>query len=272
MGDIYPELSPASFVHNPDIVIEIDVNPSLNVSSMRCDWFPFSGGRMGYSGGEALMEARNYSARMTLSGNHIRVEFGQEIANRPNQEIILETALMLILRNMGYLPLHASGGSLRRNILFAAKTGSGKSTLAFNIHQSGGRVLSDDRVYICQDNSKIIAHSLDSRILLKEGDTAAGRNTLSYDPEERHPGSKIYSMMPEVLIFPAIEEVKEHRLREISGAEATMRLLPLTLPLTNNRELNMITGLSRQCRRFDLSISRGDLDPSNLIHILRDAC
>jgi hypothetical protein len=59
--------------------------------------------------------------------------------------LLLGRMMAYLLRQRGYLPLHASGVEIAgRGVLFLGETGAGKSTAAAALHTRGHRVLADD--------------------------------------------------------------------------------------------------------------------------------
>lgn len=264
---LYPELTTAVEDSSPDLFIEIRRKPELRLPKKGIQWYPILGGRIGITEDGLWMETRELFGKLIpLDSQKTFLELGPGFHVNMLSINMLETALMLSLRSIGYAPLHASGGILKKNILFAGRSGSGKSTMAYNLLQMGGKILSDDRIFLKNHEGGTTAYSLTSHISLKEGDDPENRIFTRLHPEEAHPGSTVDHMRPEIIVFSQIKEIDEHKLESISKSEAAMNLLPLTLPPGGIQDIRPVISLSRQCECYKLSIAEGNHDLDEIIY------
>lgn len=227
-------------------------------------------GRIGYGMTRVYVEIAEAMFEISIKDDIIRIKALKNHKTSGLPEVVFETALMLLLRKRGWHPLHASGGKLAVNMLFPGRTMSGKSTLALRLHESGGKILSDDRVFLSDENGKITATGFNHQILLRESEKVDAEIKNIYDPEQNEEDSSIKSMIPEALLFPAFKALKEPELTEISPGESSIRLMSLSLPPINKGHMEIFFKLSRQCRSFELALPKIKERPEKVVKLLKE--
>ena len=235
-----------------EAVIHIDWADSKNCGAEPNKWYTLLDGKLGYSDKCIVIDLYDSRFFIHAIGNDITIAIPSNRIGIKLPAIIFETAWMTFFRDKGFHPLHASGGILNANILFPGKTKSGKSTLALRLHESGGRVLSDDRVYLLQHGETLYARSFSRKILLRSPGRYDNFGKTTIDPAEWGNGGDFDLMMPQVLVFPVLKPVKEPQLSPISAANSAMRLISLSLPPSEKKHLKIFFKLSRQCESYEL--------------------
>ena len=268
--ELYPSLYLDSQDGNPDGIIEISEASKINVVNEDLNWFPMLKGRLAFLDHSVVIQIGGYIFRITQSGSRFHLEIPRDFSFPRPPEIPVEIALMMFLRNKSFYPLHASGGHLGVGIIFAGRTGCGKSTLAMGLFKAGGRILSDDRIFISVRNEKVIAYSLDRSIFLRDSSSKLLSEKFLFNPETERRGSTISSMKPELLMFPEFSPVEEPGIAEISPSESAMRLLPLTLPPRRKKDLRWIFALARQCKSYTLSLPKAGQAPEIVQRLLKE--
>lgn len=247
-------LEPAENLSRAEAVVEIGWVDEGGFDLEGVKWYPMINGQIGYGTNRVFVDISGAIFEIYFEGELIGIRAPKDHRISGLPEVVFETALMVFLREKGSYPLHASGGKLEVNMLFPGKTRSGKSTLARWLSESGGKILSDDRVFLSEEEGKITAQGFSHKILLHnagEEDTGI-KNT--YNPEDDRDGSSVESMAPEALIYPVFRALEEPELTAISPGESSMRLISLSLPPMNKSHMEIFFKLSRQCRAFELAL------------------
>ena len=227
----------------------------------------FGGGILiGREGSSYYGEIQGRSFRIDLEGRDVIIALPEDLAPEVIPNIPLDLGLMFFLKNYGYYPLHASGGILNgKGILFPGKTGSGKSTLAKTLYDSGGAILSDDRIFLNTISDEIYAHSFETELLLRGDDR---QRKIKISPGS---GRSVSIIKPQLLLFPVISGTDTPSLRGISPSDGMERLLSLTLFAEKQEDLNFLSRLAQKCRLQELALPEAGPDPSKVGRILVDS-
>jgi hypothetical protein len=199
-----------------------------------------------------------------VSADKAKIEAPVKWRNFKLPEIALEIPLLMILKQRGYQPLHASAGLLKTGILFAGKSACGKSTLVKRLAEVGGKILSDDRVFLKKTGDKITAASSETAICTRK----TTRKETKIELRQIAPTSKVTSMVPEILIFPKFQSFSKPMLVPLIASEAVIRLLSLTLPFYSQGDLEIFAKLTKQCRIFELLLPAEVECPQKICEIL----
>jgi hypothetical protein len=138
----------------------------------------------------SLPRPRQYSATRTeqfifapnlsfciRDGREIQIDPGNAASSGQVRVFLLGRVMAFLLRQRGWLPLHASGVAIDgKAVLFVAPSGAGKSTTAAAFHLRGHRVITDDvgairssgetavvqpggaRLRLLQDSAELLRH------------------------------------------------------------------------------------------------------------------
>ncbi len=176
-----------------------------------------------------------------------------------------------LLKMNGLFPLHAAG--LVRDgkaSLFLGRSGSGKSTLSLNLLRSGFGLLSDDTVFLREQDGEVEALSFPEEInvrketieLLPELSRVESfnenelRRKSSFDVEELYPGCLETAAKPAVMIFPRIGNAAETEAEPMKPTEALSESLRYGFffmdPATTGRHFQVLSQLARQASSFRL--------------------
>ncbi len=251
---LFSDLESATDGEEPRGIIEVYRARETFKEDRDINWISLYRGRFAYEGDFALCQIDNYIFEISVRGQSVRLEIPLDFGYTRPPVIPMELALMMFLRSQGFIPLHASGGRLNAGILFGGRTGCGKSTLAYNLFESGGRVLSDDRVFLYNLGGEVWARSYDRGIMLQQTNSVEGEHKTLFNPEEVREGSIISQMRPDSLIFPEFSAVDEPALQRIAASEAAIRLLSLTLPPKEVDDARIVFNLCRQCSLFVIAL------------------
>jgi hypothetical protein len=137
----FPELSPADG-DTPDI--------SIRRTAMDTPAAP----------GSEVLRTKRRGTFHVREGREILVEPPQVADYEFQRHLIVNRVMALLLRQRGWLPVHASAVLIRNfGVLFCGTSGSGKSTIAAAFYASGNEVISDDispiRVY--QNSGEVLS-------------------------------------------------------------------------------------------------------------------
>jgi hypothetical protein len=120
-------------------------------------------------------------------GGWFLISEGREIVMHPPQDVdpdllcvlLLGRMMAFLLRQRGWLPLHASGVNIDgRAVLFLGSSGAGKSTLAAAFHARGHQLITDDvaAVRIVSDQCIVLPAGPRVRLLKDASSVFAGSN------------------------------------------------------------------------------------------------
>ncbi|MHB0914246.1 MAG: phosphoenolpyruvate carboxykinase (ATP) [Thermoleophilia bacterium] len=176
-----------------------------------------------------------------------------------------------LMKSRGLFPLHAAG-LVRdgRSALLLGKSGSGKSTLSIHLVKAGYGLLSDDTVFLREDDGTVESLSFPEEINVTENTIAmipelAGvdnftanpfRDKSSFPIEELYPGCIVDAAVPSVLIFPEVTGSTDTVVEAMSGSEAltlSMRYGFFFMdPATTARHFEVLAALVKQVSCFRL--------------------
>ena len=216
--------------------------------------FPINGGFIAYKDVFVILGTKFGKFVIETVGNRFRIFFPTNF-DRPNlPQIPLEVSFLTGLRTKGLIPLHASAGSLNKNILFLGKTGAGKSTLVYLIDKSGGKVMADDRVFIFERGGNISACSAGRKIYLRDDKYSNPADKSMFLPQSNWSVSDTFE--PEVLVFPEFIHTGKSELITIHPAETVLKLFPLTLPPKTKEEIEPLYNLVKKCKAYRLQMQK----------------
>lgn len=261
IDSLYQNYPGTSIKDEPEYQISISFNNDIETPKASSNWYKMLTGRLVFDGSLVFMDFHGYIIRLTKINNAIKVDFPDRFRRTRLPEAVLDTALMLLLKDKGLYPVHASGGSLKgKNLIFAGKSGSGKSTLAYRVYEAGGAVLSDDHIYLKMDGPRIFAKSYHRTILLREKPGDYTIDKIRFDLSAARPDAIIEEMLPDIVVFPELGNVDKPSIKELTPSEAAIRLLPLTLPPQTIKDFSLIAKLGQQCKSVLLTLpSAGEI-------------
>lgn len=189
----------------------------------------------------------------------------------------LDSSIRILLHSRGFFYLHAA--ALERQeigYLFAAESGAGKTTNALHLVEMGWNYLSDDSIFL-QDNENrhVDVHAIPGDFRLN-GDLFSENlrkhrfehsfripNNDKYfvKMEEAYPGQYVKQCVPGVIIFPKIVKREVSRLIPVGKVEA-LGILISESPLLfvkyhqNNNHLEVLKNLVNQCVTYRLLAGR----------------
>ena len=265
---LYPRLKPAEISAPPDYLIEFAYLDLIPPPPETAHWSKIFAGEMSFQDTAVYYRRSERVIKIEKTPGKVVVFLPREKQPYLPPESVMDTALMLLLEEQGYFPLHASGGKLKLNILFPGKSGCGKSTLAYRIAECGGNFLADDHIFLKLEGGKIAAHSYLTTALLR-------KEKSDFNPDKKvidlHQGSfapVIETMIPDTLVFPQFFPGDEPLMQPLSVAQAAMKLIPLTLPPQKAAEFARLTALAEQCRSFTLFLPQSGENPELIRRLL----
>lgn len=225
-----------------------------------------------------------------LAGVTLRCEPGRGVATIASaclegQQLYLAThplatiGLMELFERRGLFSLHAGcvARADRTGLLLAGPSGAGKSTLALALARSGLSFLSDDIVFLAEDEVGT-THVLGFRDAVGLTDRSVERfedlrPALEDPPEPGFPkrlrrieelmhAPRIGACVPSTLVFPEVAPEAPSAIRPLDGKQALLRLVPdvlLTEPLSTQAHLQAIGTLLERVRCYALT-SGADLE------------
>jgi hypothetical protein len=199
-------------------------------------------------------------------------------------------AFSAAMRRCGLFELHSAGvvePLTGRCALVAGASGSGKSTLTLQLAAAGWGYLSDDVLLLSERAGRAEARPL-RRVFAATETTveAAGLGgradgllrpanlKLRFAPQAFFPGGLVESAQPEAIFFPVVTHEPESDAREITGAEALVRLLRMCPWACYDRPtsaayLRVLSLLAKQCRAYELRAGTDLLaDPRHAARLL----
>ncbi len=265
---LYPRLKPAEISAEPDYLIKFVYLDLIPPPPETAHWSKIFAGEMLFQDTTVYYRRSERIIKIDKAPGKVTVFLPKEKQPYLPPESVMDTALMLLLEEQGYFPLHASGGKLKSNILFPGKSGCGKSTLSYRIAECGGNFLADDHIFLKVEGGKIAAHSYLTTALLR-------KEKSDFNPAKKvvdlHSGSfapVIETMIPDTLIFPQFFPGDEPLMQPLSIAQAVMKLIPLTLPPQKAGEFARLTALAEQCRSFTLFLPQSSENPESIRRLL----
>jgi len=265
---LYPRLKPLEEPETPDYFIDFIYTDIAPVLPSQPNWFKIFAGEMLFTPTLVYYRRSNRIIKIEKTLNRVAVYLPLQAQAYVPPEAVMDTALMLLLQDQGYFPLHASGGRLKSNFLFPGKSGCGKSTLAYRLFQCGGSFLADDHVFLRLEDHKIAAHSYIATALLRRNLQDANPDKTIFDFQHHQPGSVVSFLIPDTLIFPQFQPVEIPALQAITAAQAVMLLIPLTLPPQDSAAFARLTALAEQGRCFILHLPQAEEKPEQTKQLL----
>jgi hypothetical protein len=251
-----------------EIVIEIIPGKGSIPLPPEAKWYKSSNVKFTFAGDNCFLKYMDALFYIEVFPHSAKIQAPPKWINYKLPEAVLEIPLLLILRKKGYQPLHASAGLLRKGVLFPGKSACGKSTLVWRLYEIGGKLLSDDRVFLRLVNGKIEASSSETAIFNRNNAFEESPRKLTTIPDN----DKITSMPPQVLIFPVFKDIPEPWLEQIASSVALTRLLPLTLPAGQKSDWECFSLLTKQCQLWELLLPSAREDPPQIRELLRQFC
>lgn len=251
---IYPRLKLVEGEARADFRIILNFCEVEEPDPRSIKWFRMLKGRIAFEGNSVYLNFPAYTIKIEKAGQDLTILLPDVFERVSLPESALDLALMLALRDKGYLPLHASGGRLSRSVLFSGKSGSGKSTLIMRLAEIGGAVLSDDHVYIGREGGRASASSYNHDIYLRSEASQINLDKEVVSIDKSSGGTVLDTMIPEVLIFPGFADIDLPQIKKIDTPDALMRAIPLTLPLRSQNDISMMNMLCSQCEVYKLNL------------------
>ena len=251
---LYPRLRLIEGEATANFFIGLDFCDVEEPDPRNIKWFRMLKGRIAFEGNSVYLNFPAYTIKIEKEDRNLTVFLPDAFKQAAIPESALDLALMLALREKGYLPLHASGGRLNRAVLFTGKSGSGKSTLVMRLAEIGGAVLSDDHVFISGEGDTATASSYNHDVYLRHEASQYNLDKEVVTFNDTTGPSTENKLIPEVLIFPYFTDVDRPQIIKIDTPNALMRAIPLTLPLRSQNDISMMNILCRQCEAYKLSL------------------
>jgi hypothetical protein len=204
--------------------------------------------------------------------------------------LMLTILLVEMLKRRGWYSLHAAGFSENeRAILIPGTSGTGKSTLSVALLRAGFDYLSDDMVFLSQQNSDLTVRGLVEDIDVSE-------QTIAFFPElnfllnrpkvqgftkrqvcadEIYGTQLVAQARPHIIILPHISGKESSLATPMDGHEALLEIVPnvlLTEQQSCQKHLGILAELVNQAACYRLDTGRDfDRIPSLLRSLLRSA-
>ena len=265
----FPRIRMAEGTAEADYSIKVEIRRDKFSPPDGLTWLPLATGEIAYTDRNIIYKHYGTFTEVAEVENGASVKVYCKTDNITLPESLMDLALMTILRKEGYIPLHASGGMGKSNILFAGKSGCGKSTLAYRLAEIGGAFLSDDHVYLKRNDKQVTAHSFLHTALLREKPGDFNNDKHSYDIKKNLPAPSVENFCPETLVFPQFAACATPLLDKISSSDAIMRLMPLSMPPKTTDDLHILAFLSRQCQSYILSLPESMEKPEETKQIIK---
>jgi|GEM_PF-1806861 len=265
---LYPRLKPVEIAAKPDYTIEFTYLDLIPPPPESAHWSKIFSGEMSFQDRNVYYRRSKKLIRIEKTPGKVTVFLPRENQPYLPPESVMDTALMLLLEDQGYFPLHASGGKLKSNILFPGKSGSGKSTLSYRIAECGGNFLADDHIFLKLESGKEVAHSYLTTALLRKEKSDFNPDKKTVDLHRDSFAPVLETMIPDTLVFPQFFPGDEPLLQPLPIAQAAMKLIPLTLPPQKAAEFARLTALAEQCRCFVLYLPQSGENPELIKKLL----
>lgn len=186
-----------------------------------------------------------------------------------------------LMKESGLFPLHAAGLVKKdKSALFLGKSGSGKSTLSIHLVRSGYGLLSDDTVFLREQDGVLESLSFPEEINVTDKTIAMipelaevdsftenpFRDKSSFAIEKLYPNCIVDAAVPSVLIFPELVDSSETRIDPMSGSEALTLAMRYGFffmdPSTTSRHFEVLSHLVKQveCYRLYSGSNQGQLN------------
>jgi hypothetical protein len=188
-------------------------------------------------------------------------------------------SLAAALRRCHVFELHSSAvipPGKTKAVLIVGPSGSGKSTLASQLAACGWSYLSDDRIFVYQDDEGLMSRPIRKFFALTTETVAAlGLAHLSdtlpptakrrFDPESLGNGSQLDSARPATIVFPVISHEQQSTLRKITAPDSMARLLRISPwacydKPTANQHLTVLRELAQRTTAYELLAGRDLMD------------
>jgi hypothetical protein len=115
--------------------------------------------------------------------------------------VILPMLLSILGGSVGITELHCACVAKNEDgVLLAGPSGAGKSTLAVALSQSGFGFLSDDRTFCSQDDGRVLAWGLPTRLKLRREAGTWFRELQEQEPTDAQKGELVYWLNPEHIL------------------------------------------------------------------------
>jgi hypothetical protein len=193
--------------------------------------------------------------------------------------------LIECLKRRSLYNVHAAGLCYDgKGILLPGSSGSGKSTLAIALARAGFGFLGDDMLFLTHgttglqvlafpDEIDITDHTAtlfpELRSML-ERSKPRGWHKRQFLVEELYPNTPVMQCRPRAIVFPRIAHTEHSTLREMSGDEAFLELMPnvlLTKAVHVQAHLDKLRELVQTCACYRLETGQ---DFDRLPELLRD--
>jgi hypothetical protein len=176
-----------------------------------------------------------------------------------------------LLKAKGIYALHAAGAVKDGiTILFPAYSGSGKSVLSLNLFKAGYSLLSDDTVFLSEENDKIAAIGYPEKINLRPDGAAMFPDMPIIEPAEGtswkacvdikqlSPGCFVDKSVPNAVVFIERNNTSGSRYATISKADALIRLFKYSLffvdKYVGSNHFQLLSKLAEQSKCYLLTI------------------
>jgi hypothetical protein len=147
-------------------------------------------------------------------------------------------------------------------VLVPGTSGAGKSTMTVTLVRAGLDFLSDDTVFLHQDDDGIVVSGFPDEIDVTEGTVsmftelehlarlplAPGRDKHGFRVDRVFGVTPVEQCRPSVLVFPRVEEGPSPHLEPIPPSEALVELMPnvlVTEPVSTQAHMDMLGHLVR---------------------------
>lgn len=155
-------------------------------------------------------------------------------------EDLLAISLSPHLRRKGYFLLHAFAGAWQNDaVLLVGGIGAGKTTTGMSLLNAGWQLLSNDSPIIsaeghCLSYPGVLAgypetfaqFPSSAHLATQTPETSQGRKKLMISAEDIWPHVWLDKAPVRAIVFPTIEDRKEHLLESLTAPETLRRLLP----------------------------------------------
>ena len=224
-----------------------------------------------YSNGSNLLYIEGKNTYLT--GNLKKGSFSAYLSSpRAGSMPIFLTALALFMQSKGLFVLHTAIVAKQKKVfLLAGESGVGKTTLGINLIKRDFFYLTDDSCLLSRlSNGRIGAFMLPNDPTPKFN---VIRNNLikSKGLPKDIIGTCRKMHFPDFIIFPTIAHLKKSKLVPLSMNETIIRLIQLSQLMwledkrTLSRHINVLKGLSKQCRCFKLLAGRDRKEVSKTV-------
>lgn len=259
------------------------------------DHFEISGGGVGHTDGRMCVFDFKSGRVIVHPGlpHQVDLVMRKQLDLREYDDLqVVNYAFSTALRRSGLYELHSGAvvePGTQRGVLFPGVSGSGKSTITLQLVANGWQYLTDDILYLNEEDNVIRAYPLRRAFAVTRATVEAGGSRVqgvfadadwsdgskkTFMPKDFFPGTFVPNCEPRVIFFPTVTNEKRSVVKPLTPSETMIQLIKLCPwscydPITSTRHLAVLSSLAKQCNGFKL-LAGSDLlrDPARVSELV----